>query len=75
MLHPRKVRGDICRAIHPARPFSVFHCHLAAGRFIDPSGSGKTGTAVETVGFDQIVEKATDIVDGKIKGRVIVEIA
>ncbi|WP_271271516.1 acrylyl-CoA reductase (NADPH) [Aliamphritea hakodatensis] len=29
----------------------------------------------ETVGFDQIVEKATDIVDGKIKGRVIVEIA
>ncbi len=29
----------------------------------------------ETVGFDQIIEKATDIVDGKIKGRVIVEIA
>lgn len=29
----------------------------------------------ETVGFDQIIEKATDIVDGKIKGRVIVNIA
>lgn len=29
----------------------------------------------ETVGFDQIVEKATDIIDGKIKGRVIVEVA
>ena len=29
----------------------------------------------ETIGFDQIVAKATDIVAGKIKGRVIVDLA
>ncbi len=46
----------------------------AWGRLQDDLDLEKLELLSETVGFDQIVEKATDIVDGKIKGRVIVEI-
>ena len=49
--------------------------HEAWGRIADDLDLEKLASLTTTIGFDGIIAAATDIVDGKIRGRVIVDMS
>ena len=71
------------RAVHPARRLAARHRFgdgaegAAAGSMAAASATdldhGKLAALSTTIGFDDIIDAASDIVEGKIRGRVVVE--